>query len=145
VTDGSPFKEAAARGVVAAMAMTGMRKLTTGLGLVEQIPPEMVAEEGVPSLFARVPEAHRDEVVEVMHWAYGGVGGAVFGVLPRGFRRHRWAGPVYGLAVWLGFEAGIAPLLGLKGARQWRLAERAALAADHVLYGLVVAARPSRN
>jgi hypothetical protein len=40
--------------------------------------------------------------------------------------------------VWLGFEVGIAPLLGLKQARKLRLAERAALAADHLLYGLVL-------
>jgi hypothetical protein len=141
----SVMKQAAARGVIAAMAMTGMRKLTMGLGLVEQVPPEMVAQEGVPALLARIPHEHRAEVLELAHWAYGGAGGAVFGALPAAIRRHLWAGPAYGLAIWLGFEAGIAPLVGLKGAREWRVSERLAIAADHLLYGVVVAARPRRN
>jgi hypothetical protein len=45
---------------------------------------------------------------------------------------------VYGLVVWLGFELGIAPALGLNQAKRVRLVDRAALAADHVLYGLVL-------
>jgi hypothetical protein len=53
-------------------------------------------------------------------------------------RRRAWSGPVYGLLVWLGFEVGIAPALGLKQARKLRVPERAALAADHLLYGLVL-------
>jgi hypothetical protein len=47
-------------------------------------------------------------------------------------------GPVYGLAVWAGFELGIAPALGLKQAYQVRPVERLALAADHHLYGFVL-------
>jgi hypothetical protein len=43
--------------------------------------------------------------------------------------------------VWLGFELGIAPLLGLSQAKRLRLAERGALAADHLLYGLVLSER----
>jgi hypothetical protein len=53
-------------------------------------------------------------------------------------RRRRWAGPVYGLVVWLGFELGIAPVLGLSQAKRVRVADRVALAADHLLYGLVL-------
>jgi hypothetical protein len=45
---------------------------------------------------------------------------------------------VYGLAVWLGFEMGIAPALGLSQAKRVRLVDRLALAADHLLYGLVL-------
>jgi hypothetical protein len=62
----------------------------------------------------------------------------MFGALPRGLRRRPWAGPVYGLAVWLGFEMGIAPTLGLSQAKRVRLVDRLALAADHLLYGLVL-------
>jgi hypothetical protein len=40
--------------------------------------------------------------------------------------------------VWIGFEAGIAPALGLTQARELRLVERLALAADHLLYGLIL-------
>jgi hypothetical protein len=83
--------------------------------------------------------------MELAHWGYGAAGGAVFGALPDGVRRQPWAGPAYGFAVWLGFEAAIAPALGLRQAEQLRAAERAALAADHLLYGFVLSelrARP---
>ena len=62
----------------------------------------------------------------------------MFGALPRTVRRRPWAGPVYGLVVWLGFELGISPLLGLKQSKQPRPVERVAFAADHLLYGLVL-------
>jgi hypothetical protein len=41
--------------------------------------------------------------------------------------------------LWIGFEAGIAPVLGLSSATATRPAERAAFAVDHMLYGLVLA------
>jgi hypothetical protein len=40
--------------------------------------------------------------------------------------------------VWLGFELGIAPVLGLSQAKKPRIADRVGLAADHLLYGLVL-------
>jgi len=44
----------------------------------------------------------------------------------------------------LGFELGIAPALGLSQAKRVRPVDRLALAADHVLYGLVLSAtRPT--
>jgi hypothetical protein len=55
-------------------------------------------------------------------------------------RRQSWAGPAYGLVVWLGFELGIAPALGLSQAKRARPVDRLALAADHLLYGLVLSA-----
>jgi hypothetical protein len=46
--------------------------------------------------------------------------------------------------VWLGFELVIAPALGLSQAKRARLVDRLALAADHLLYGLVLSAtRPT--
>jgi hypothetical protein len=45
---------------------------------------------------------------------------------------------VYGLLVWLGFEQGIAPVLGLSQAKRVRLVDRVALAVDHLLYGWVL-------
>jgi hypothetical protein len=126
-------------GAVAAMAMSGMRTLTNELGLVGETPPEAMAREGASGLLRQIPPAKRGAVVELSHWGFGAVGGVFFGVLPRWLRRRNWAGPAYGLLVWLGFEAGLAPALGLSKAKATRPVERAAFAADHVLYGLVLA------
>jgi hypothetical protein len=132
---------ATARGAVGAMAMTGMRVLTTELGLVEQTPPQAVSRQrarGARALLRLAPRKQRRGLVEAAHWTFGAGGGAVFGALPETVRRRPWAGPVYGLVVWLGFELGIAPVLGLSQAKRVRPVDRLALAADHVLYGLVL-------
>jgi hypothetical protein len=142
--DGSRLSDilhGAARGAVGAMAMTGRRVLTTELGLVEQTPPQAVSRQrarGARALLRRAPRKQRRGLIEVAHWAFGASGGAVFGALPGAVRRRPWAGPVYGLVVWLGFELGIAPALELSQAKRVRLVDRLALAADHLLYGLVL-------
>jgi hypothetical protein len=131
----------AGRGAVGAMAMTGMRVLTTELGLVEQTPPQAVSRQrarGARALLRRVPRRQRRGLVEAAHWAFGTAGGAAFGALPSAVRRRPWSGPVYGLLVWLGFELGIAPVLGLSQAKRVRLVDRLALAVDHLLYGWVL-------
>ena len=140
----STVAAAATRGIIAAMAMTGIRRVTTGLGLVHEPPPEEIAGRGVivSRLIDRVPAHLRDEVIELAHWGYGGLGGAVFGVLWRSGMRAWWGGPVYGIIMWTAFEAGVVPLLGLRHESERRLRERIAVAADHVLYGFVVAGRP---
>ncbi len=134
-------------GAVGAMAMTGMRVITTELGLVEQTPPQAVSRQsarGLRALVRRAPRKQRRGLIETAHWAFGAGSGAAFGALPRGLRRHFWTGPTYGLVVWLGFELGIAPLLDLSQAKRVRAVDRLALAADHLLYGLVLSAtRPS--
>jgi hypothetical protein len=133
----------AACGTVGAMAMTGMRVITTELGLVEQTPPQALARQrarGVRALLRRAPRKQRRGLIEAAHWAFGAGGGAAFGALPRPMRRQSWAGPAYGLVVWLGFEFGIAPALGLSQAKRARPVDRLALAADHLLYGLVLSA-----
>jgi hypothetical protein len=126
------------RGAIAAMAMSGMRTLTTNLGLVEQSPPRAIVKQKAASMLRRVPRRRRRSAIELAHWGYGAVGGVQFALLPETVRRRPWAGPVYGLALWLGFEAVLAPALGLAQAGKQRPAERAALAADHLLYGLVL-------
>ena len=131
----------AGRGAIGAMAMTGMRVLTTELGLVEQTPPQAVSRQrarGARALLRLAPRKQRRGLVEAAHWTFGAGGGAVFGALPDTVRRRSWAGPVYGLLVWLGFELAIAPALGLSQATRVRPVDRLALAADHVLYGLVL-------
>jgi hypothetical protein len=140
---GSDHATAALRGVVAAMAMTGLRAVTEGLGLLEEPPPDEIAKRGVPSLFAQVPPEYRAAAVQISHLAFGAAAGSAFALLPDGVRRRRVAGPAYGLAVWVAFETVLAPALGLRvESRPAR--ERLMLALDHALYGAVLGARPRR-
>ena len=132
--------EAGARGAVGAMAMSGMRVMTVALGLVDQTPPQAMVRQRARGLLRRVPKGGRRAAIEALHWGYGVAGGAAFALLPDGLRRRAWAGPGYGLALWLGFELVISPALGLRRTKRVPLAERAALAADHVLYGVVLSA-----
>lgn len=136
---------AAMRGAVAAMAMTGMRAVTVNLGLVDESPPRAILRQRSKGLYRMVSRRRRRVATELAHWSYGAAGGAAFGALPDSLRRRRWAGPVYGLAVWLSFELGIAPALGLKQAKRVRPVESAALAADHLLYGLVLSEMRPRS
>jgi hypothetical protein len=129
---------AGARGAIAAMAMTGMRVVTVDTGIVKQTPPEAIIKQKARGLLRRVPRNRRRAAIELAHWGYGAVGGAAFGMLPKRIRLTPWAGPAYGLLVWFGFEAGLAPVLGLTQAKRLRPVERLALAADHLLYGLVL-------
>ncbi|WP_218824587.1 hypothetical protein [Asanoa hainanensis] len=128
--------------MIAAMAMSGLRRMTTALNLVGQTPPESILREGAPAVFYRVPVERRAALVEAMHWSYGALGGAMFGLLPRRLRRHPLAGPVYGLVFWTGFQFVIAPVFGLPQSRRVHPAEVLALLGDHVLYGVVVASSP---
>ena len=137
----APAVQAAARGIVAAMAMSGMRKVTGGLGLLDEAPPDAIADRYARHLLARL-HIDRDVAVELGHWTYGAAGGVVFGLLPRVLRRHGWSGPIYGLASWLFYETTIAPLLGLAQTNQKAVVGRLTLAADHVLYGSVVGRTP---
>lgn len=131
---------AGARGLVAAMAMTGARTVTAAVGPHEQSPPEAIVEQRLPFL-RRLPERHRQAVTELFHWTYGAAGGAAYGFLPRRLRSNPLSGPVYGLVIWLGFEAGIAPALGVSHVHERGFAWRAVVALDHVLYGVVVGGR----
>lgn len=128
----------AVRGVVAAMAMTGMRTASVDAGLLSEEPPQAVLRERAQKLMRRVPRRRRRAVRELVHWGYGAAGGAAFAALPEKIRLKPWSGPVYGLVVWLGFESVVAPALRLRHSRERRLVERAALAVDHTLYGFVL-------
>ncbi|MGI8974127.1 MAG: hypothetical protein ACR2HI_08115 [Gaiella sp.] len=129
-------------GTVAAMAMSGVRAFTTSVGLVDKPPPDEIATEGAPAVFARVPVRYRDASIELAHWGYGAGMGVAYGALPDSLRRRSLTGPAYGLAIWAFFERGVAPVLGLRTPRERPLRERAAIVADHLLYGVVVAGRP---
>jgi hypothetical protein len=126
------------RGAIAAMAMTGMRQVTVGLGLIEETPPRAIFRQKAKGLIRRVPRTNRRAAIELAHWGYGAGAGAAYGALPEGLRQTRWSGLVYGLAIWASFEAGVAPVLGLEQAKRPRPIERLAFAADHLLYGFVL-------
>lgn len=128
----------AARGVVAAMSMSAMRTVTSQLGLIEQTPPDAVIRQRAGGLLRLVPHKRRRAAVELMHWAYGSVGGTFYGMLPAAIRRHGLTGPLYGLVLWAGFEVVVIPLLGLRRAERRRGTEVMGLAVDHLLYGMVL-------
>jgi hypothetical protein len=133
----SGLVQAAGRGAVAAMAMTGMRVVTVNLGIVQQTPPQAIFRQKVRGLML-APRKKRRAAIELSHWGFGAAGGAAFALLPDEVRHRAWAGPLYGLVVWLGFELGLAPVLGLTQAEKLRPVDRVGLAADHLLYGLVL-------
>jgi hypothetical protein len=141
----SAVAEGAARGAVAAMAMTGMREFTENIGIVEETPPKAIFRQKSKGLIHLVPKRKRRAAIELAHWTYGAVGGAMFGAAPEDIRRRPWSGPVYGVALWFGFETVLAPALGLKQAKKPRPVDRLALAVDHVLYGLVLTGLQRRS
>ena len=128
----------AMRGVIAAFAMTGMRSLTVSLGIVEEPPPRAIMRQKSRGIFRLAPKRPRRAVQELFHGGIGALGGVTFALLPENVRLQPWAGPVFGLGVWLTFELGLAPALGLSQAKKVRPVDRMALAADHLLYGLVL-------
>jgi hypothetical protein len=129
------------RGAVAAMAMTGLRKVTEGLGLLEETPPEQIARDTplLRPLLDRVPAEYHAEVIEFAHWAYGAGGGVLFGLVVPERRQTRQAGIAYGLVTWAFFETGLVPLLGLTHGDDKEISSRVFVALDHVLYGILVA------
>ena len=72
----------AARGAIASMAMSGLRRITTTLGWLERTPPEAIVADRAPELFHRVPVERRAVLVEAAHLGYGTLGGVAFGLLP---------------------------------------------------------------
>jgi len=132
------------RGVVGAMAMTGVRVFARHAGLIREDPPRRLARKQARGLLKLVPRTRRRMVVELVHWWMGGVFGVVFGLLPERILQKRWSGPVYGAMVWTGFDAVVAPALGLTD-RGWpKGRERAVFVADHMLFGLVLSEMRSR-
>lgn len=127
------------------MAMSALRQVTTGLGLVQQTPPDAILKQRAFGPLIRLPRvayfvARRQRaLVEIAHWGYGAQGGAAFALLPESVLQSKWAGTGYGIGTWLVFELSIAPVLGLDQAKRIRLVERLMFAGDHVLYGVILA------
>jgi hypothetical protein len=132
------------RGIVGAMAMTGVRLFASHAGLIREDPPSRLARKRARGALRKVPRRHRRNAVELIHWSMGAAFGALYGLLPDEVRGRAWSGPVYGLLMWMGFDAFVAPVLGLTQ-RNWpKGRERAVFMADHVLYGLVLSELRSR-
>ena len=133
------------RGIVGAMAMTGVRVFALHAGLIREDPPSRLTRKRARGLVKKVPRRRRRVFVELAHWAMGAAFGLVFGLLPERIRLKLWAGPLFGVAMWAGFDAVVAPALGLTE-RGWpKGRERTVFIADHVLFGLVLSelrARP---
>jgi hypothetical protein len=133
------------RGIVGAMAMTGLRMFATYAGFIREDPPARLARKQAKGLLRSVPRRRRDAVIELVHWAVGGLIGAAYGLLPESLRQKAWSGVVLGFLVWLGFETTVSPALGLKQRRWPHGKERAVFIVDHLLFGLILSelrARP---
>jgi hypothetical protein len=91
-----------------------------------------------------MPKRKRRAGQELFHWGFGAAGGAAFAMLPHELRLKPWVGPLWGVAIWLAFETIAAPALGLSQAKKPRPVDRLTLAADHVVYGLVLSELRSR-
>jgi uncharacterized membrane protein YagU involved in acid resistance len=132
------------RGIVGAMAMTGVRQFASQAQVIGDDPPARMARKQGKGLLRTVPRRKRGAVVEFVHWVMGAVFGLVFGVLPESIRMKAWAGPAYGFLVWMGFETVVSPALGLKRRRWPHGKERAVFVVDHLLFGLVLTEMRSR-
>jgi hypothetical protein len=126
------------RGIIGAIAMTGVRQFASQARIIRDDPPARMARKQAKGLLRRVPKRRRGAAVELIHWAMGGVFGLVFGLLPESLRMKAWAGPAFGFLVWLGFETTAAPVLGLKQRRWPHGAERTVFVVDHLLFGLIL-------
>jgi hypothetical protein len=142
--NGAELGHATLRGAIGAMAMTGVRVFAVNAGLIREDPPSRLVRKQARGLLRMVPRRRRRTVVELVHWGMGAAFGAAFALLPERIRRRAWAGPVYGFLVWLGFDAGVAPALGLTEARWPKGGERTVFVVDHLLFGLVLSEMRSR-
>ena len=121
-------------GAAGAVAMSAVRAIVKRLGLLRETPPEAITRQT-----ALPPWTETAPARAAAHLAYGAAAGAAFSRFPGEVRAQAWGGPAYGVATWLFFEGVLAPLLGLRQARERRLDERAALLGDHLLYGAILA------
>jgi uncharacterized membrane protein YagU involved in acid resistance len=132
------------RGVVGAMAMTGVRKFAAEAQVIRDDPPARMARKQAKGLLRTVPRCKRGAIVELIHWVMGAIFGLLFGVLPESIRMKAWAGPAYGFLVWLGFDTVVAPAAGLKERRWPHGRERLVFLIDHLLFGLLLTEMRSR-
>lgn len=111
--------------------MSALRTLTTRVGLVRRTPPDEITSQ----IGGLSPEQRR-AVMALVHVGVGAAAGVLFAAYQRPRRAPRWTGVAYGIGVQAAYEAAVAPFVAAPRDRPLR--ERLAIAADHVLYGLVL-------
>ncbi len=136
--DGVELAPRAAQGVVAAMAMTGLRQMNARLGLMKTTPPEMIVQQPVvEQRLSALSEDQRRAAAIALHWTLGALGAVGYQLLPKMLQRRLLVSVAYGNLMWLGFDALLSSSLKMKGDLDAK--DRVALVLDHSLYGVVLA------
>lgn len=105
-------------GAVATTTMTAFMRLTQQTGLYQkELPPTKVTRAATKTLGIRHFVSSEEETLltGIMHWAFGMVGGACFGIASKASDRMpaRSGGLVFGLLVWAVSYMGWVPALGI--------------------------------
>jgi hypothetical protein len=131
--------EGFAAGLVATAVMTGARIAAKEAGLMDRRPPHSEVVGRLRAVTGHLPWGHRAErSATIAHYAFGGVAGAIYGVIDP--RRARPAGGVlYAGAIWAISYLGVFPSVGLMP-RPTRddVGRQVVTAADHVVYGVTL-------
>ena len=103
-------------GAVATTTMTGFMRLTQQTGFYQkELPPTKVTRAATKTLGVEQFVSSEGETLltGLAHWAFGMVGGAVFGVVSKTNNRipARFGGLVFGLLVWMVSYMGWIPAL----------------------------------
>jgi len=126
-------------GVVATAVMTGFRVGAKQVGLMQGRPPHSEIVGRLRAITGHAPWGRRAErTATIAHYAFGGVAGAVYGVL--GPRRVRPAGGVaFAGALWAISYVGVFPRIGLMPSpSRDDNGRQVILAVDHLVYGLAL-------
>ena len=126
-------------GVVATAVMTGFRIGAKKAGLMDRRPPHSEVVGRLRAITGHAPWGRRAErTATIAHYAFGGVAGAVYGVV--GPRRARPAGGVaFAGALWAVSYVGVFPRIGLMPSpSRDDTGRQVVTAVDHVVYGLTL-------
>ncbi|MGI8498730.1 MAG: DUF6789 family protein [Gemmatimonadaceae bacterium] len=134
----------AAAGALATIPMSAVMLAAEKAGLMGKQPPELVAEKGFAVAGAQPSEPVKKATAVAVHFGFGAVAGALFGLLSR--RNTSDGSPIargigYGLAVYTASYAGWIPAAGIMPAPpDDRPGRQPSLIAAHVVFGAVLAA-----
>ena len=126
-------------GVVATAVMTGFRVGAKKAGLMDRRPPHSEVVGRLRAITGHAPWGRRAErTATIAHYAFGGIAGAVYGVVAP--RRARPAGGVaFAGALWAISYVGVFPRVGLMPSpTRDDTGRQVVTAVDHVVYGLTL-------